>query len=148
LRALFAYESGLSEPEVGLEHVFVLLIWQKKHRARLQKHLGTCYPRLGTFYSRLGTCYPRHFHWTHAISIDSRPAPYRLSPLSFDLIRESASRAFGFDLYYPLFQIWTKLHWKQTKLYSGNLKQRNVIHYWLCWTLVTLKSLRPDNNID
>jgi hypothetical protein len=33
LRALFACESGrLSEPEIGLEHAFVLLIWQKsKH---------------------------------------------------------------------------------------------------------------------
>jgi hypothetical protein len=30
-RALFACESGLAEPEIGLEHVFVLLIWQKKH---------------------------------------------------------------------------------------------------------------------
>jgi hypothetical protein len=31
-RALFACESGLSEPEIGLElHAFVLLIWQKKH---------------------------------------------------------------------------------------------------------------------
>jgi hypothetical protein len=28
LRALFACESGLSEPEIGLEHAFVLLIWQ------------------------------------------------------------------------------------------------------------------------
>jgi hypothetical protein len=31
LRALFACESGLSEPEIGLEHTFVrfvLLIWQ------------------------------------------------------------------------------------------------------------------------
>jgi hypothetical protein len=31
LRALFACESGLSEPEIGLEHAFVLLIWQMKH---------------------------------------------------------------------------------------------------------------------
>jgi hypothetical protein len=31
LRALFACEPGLSEPEIGLEHVSVLLIWQKKH---------------------------------------------------------------------------------------------------------------------
>jgi hypothetical protein len=28
---MFACKSGLSEPEIGLEHVFVLLIWQKKH---------------------------------------------------------------------------------------------------------------------
>jgi hypothetical protein len=28
LRALFACEWGLSEPEIGLEHAFVLLIWQ------------------------------------------------------------------------------------------------------------------------
>jgi hypothetical protein len=28
LRALFACESDLSEPEIGLEHAFVLLIWQ------------------------------------------------------------------------------------------------------------------------
>jgi hypothetical protein len=47
LRALFACESGLSEPEIGLEH-FVLLIWQKKHDkwqnshgARLHKQLQT-----------------------------------------------------------------------------------------------------------
>jgi hypothetical protein len=31
LRALFACESGLSEPKIGLERTFVLLIWQKKH---------------------------------------------------------------------------------------------------------------------
>jgi hypothetical protein len=31
LRALFTCESGLSEPEIGLEHAFVLLIWQMKH---------------------------------------------------------------------------------------------------------------------
>jgi hypothetical protein len=30
LRALFTCESGLSEPEIGLEHAFVL-IWQKKY---------------------------------------------------------------------------------------------------------------------
>ena len=48
LRTLFAYESGLSEPEIGLQHAFVLLIWQKKHDkwknshgARLQKQLQT-----------------------------------------------------------------------------------------------------------
>jgi hypothetical protein len=28
LRALLAYQSGLSEPEIVLEHAFVLLIWQ------------------------------------------------------------------------------------------------------------------------
>jgi hypothetical protein len=32
LRALLAScKSGLSEPEIGLEHEFVLLIWQMKH---------------------------------------------------------------------------------------------------------------------
>jgi hypothetical protein len=31
LRALFACESGLSEPEIGLDHAFVLLIWETKH---------------------------------------------------------------------------------------------------------------------
>jgi hypothetical protein len=31
LRALFACESGLSELEIGLDHVFVLLIWKMKH---------------------------------------------------------------------------------------------------------------------
>jgi hypothetical protein len=48
LRALFACESGLSEPEIGLEHAYVLFIWQKKndkwqnsHGARLQKQLQT-----------------------------------------------------------------------------------------------------------
>jgi hypothetical protein len=46
LRALFTCESGLLELESGLEHAFVLLIWQKKHDklqtshgARLQKQL-------------------------------------------------------------------------------------------------------------
>jgi hypothetical protein len=48
LRALFACELGLSEPEIGPEHAFVLLIWQEKHDltvdlnshgARLQKQL-------------------------------------------------------------------------------------------------------------
>jgi hypothetical protein len=35
LRALFACESGLSEPEIGPEYAFVLLIWQKslRHKA-------------------------------------------------------------------------------------------------------------------
>jgi hypothetical protein len=48
LRALFTCESGLSEPEIGLQRAFVLLIWQKKHDkwknshgARLQKQLQT-----------------------------------------------------------------------------------------------------------
>ena len=31
LCALFACESGLSELEIGLEHAFILLIWQMKH---------------------------------------------------------------------------------------------------------------------
>jgi hypothetical protein len=46
--ALFACESGISEPEIGLKHTFVLLIgqkkhdkWQNLHSARLQKHLQT-----------------------------------------------------------------------------------------------------------
>jgi hypothetical protein len=52
LRALFVYESGLSEPEIGLEHAFVLLIWQKKrdkwvkwqnsHGARFAKITANC----------------------------------------------------------------------------------------------------------
>jgi hypothetical protein len=61
----FACESGLSEPEIGLEHAFVLLIWQRKHDkwqnshgARLKKHV----------------C--------------------KLLSLSFDLTRESVSTAF------------------------------------------------------
>ena len=51
-RALFACESGLSEPEIGLEHAFVLLIWQMKHNkwvkwqnspgARFAKTTGNC----------------------------------------------------------------------------------------------------------
>jgi hypothetical protein len=37
LRALLAScKSGLSEPEIGLEHEFVLLIWQMKH----DKYMG------------------------------------------------------------------------------------------------------------
>ena len=50
LRTLFPCESGLSEPEIGLEHTFVLLIWKKKHDkwqishgARLQKQLQTAF---------------------------------------------------------------------------------------------------------
>jgi hypothetical protein len=39
LRALFACESGLSEPEIGLEHTFDK--WQNSHGARLQKQLQT-----------------------------------------------------------------------------------------------------------
>jgi hypothetical protein len=35
LRALFACKSGLSEPEIGLEHDK----WQNFHGARLQKQL-------------------------------------------------------------------------------------------------------------
>jgi hypothetical protein len=35
--ALFACESGLSEPEIGLEHDK----WQNLHGARLQKQLQT-----------------------------------------------------------------------------------------------------------
>jgi hypothetical protein len=31
LRALTACESGLSEPKIGMERAFVLLIWQMKH---------------------------------------------------------------------------------------------------------------------
>jgi hypothetical protein len=52
LRALFSCESGLSEPEIGLEHAFVLLIWQKKrdkwakwqnsHGARFAKTTANC----------------------------------------------------------------------------------------------------------
>jgi hypothetical protein len=30
IHTLFACESGLSEPKIGLKHAFVLLIWQKK----------------------------------------------------------------------------------------------------------------------
>jgi hypothetical protein len=48
LRALFACESGLSEPGIGLEDAFILLIWKKKHDkwqnshgAHLQKQLQT-----------------------------------------------------------------------------------------------------------
>ena len=52
LRALFACESGLSEPEIGPEHAFVLLTLAKEARqidrqkqnsqgARLQKQLQT-----------------------------------------------------------------------------------------------------------
>jgi hypothetical protein len=48
VRALLACESGFSEPEIGFEHAFGLLIWQKKHDkwqnshdARLQKQLQT-----------------------------------------------------------------------------------------------------------
>jgi hypothetical protein len=34
LRALFACESGLSEPEIGLEHAFVLLNFDLANEAR------------------------------------------------------------------------------------------------------------------
>ena len=55
LRALFACESGLSEPEIGLEHAFVLLIsqkhdkWPNSHGARLQKQLQTALTLSVTF---------------------------------------------------------------------------------------------------
>jgi hypothetical protein len=38
LRVLFARDSGLSEAEIGLEHAFVLLIWQNSH----QSHGAIC----------------------------------------------------------------------------------------------------------
>jgi hypothetical protein len=37
LRALFACESGLSEPEIGLEHAFVLLIWAKRSATKFAR---------------------------------------------------------------------------------------------------------------
>jgi hypothetical protein len=68
LRALFACESRLSEPEIGLEHAFVLLIWQKKHDkwqnshgTRLQNQLQTA---LNSF------C---HFHLISSVSRPQRP---------------------------------------------------------------------------
>jgi hypothetical protein len=43
--ALFASQSGLSEPEIGLEHDK----WQKMHGARLQKQLQTALIHSVTF---------------------------------------------------------------------------------------------------
>jgi hypothetical protein len=47
-RVLFPCKSGLSEPEIGLEHAFILLTcqkkhdkWQNSHGARLHKQLQT-----------------------------------------------------------------------------------------------------------
>jgi hypothetical protein len=71
LRALFACESGLSEPKIGLEHAFVLLIWQKKHDkwvkwknshgARVAKTTANC---SNSF------C---HFHLISSVSRSQRP---------------------------------------------------------------------------
>jgi hypothetical protein len=57
LRALFACVSGLSEPEIGLEHAFVLLIWQKKHDKWQNSHGA-----------RL-----QNFHWISSVSRPQRP---------------------------------------------------------------------------
>jgi hypothetical protein len=45
-RALFACESGLSEPEIGLEHDK----WQNLHGARLQKQPANCFNSFGQFH--------------------------------------------------------------------------------------------------
>jgi hypothetical protein len=37
LRTLFACESDLSETEIGLEHVFVLLIWRHEEARQMAK---------------------------------------------------------------------------------------------------------------
>jgi xanthine dehydrogenase iron-sulfur cluster and FAD-binding subunit A len=37
LRALFACESGLSEPEIGLEHAFVLLAKEARQMGEMAK---------------------------------------------------------------------------------------------------------------
>jgi hypothetical protein len=48
LRARFACESGLSEPEIGPEHAFVLLIWQKKHDKWQNSHVACLQKQLQT----------------------------------------------------------------------------------------------------
>jgi hypothetical protein len=44
LRALFAYESGLSEPEIGLEHAFVLFDLAKEARQMAKFALFPLFP--------------------------------------------------------------------------------------------------------
>jgi hypothetical protein len=63
---------GLSEPEIRLEHAFVLLIWQKKH--------DKCKIRTCPFAKTTANC------------------SNSFLSLSFDLTRESASTAFDFCL--------------------------------------------------
>jgi hypothetical protein len=57
LRALFACDSGLSEPEIGLEHDK----WQHLHGAHLQKQL------------QIAFC---HFHLISSVSRPQRPLIY------------------------------------------------------------------------
>jgi hypothetical protein len=74
LQALFACKSGLSEPEIGLEHAFVLLIWQMKHGkwgkwqnshgARFAKTTANC----SNFFC--------HFHLISSVSRPQRPLIY------------------------------------------------------------------------
>jgi hypothetical protein len=47
LRPLFSCESGLSNPEIGLDHAFVLLIWQMKHDkwVKWQNSRGARFPK-------------------------------------------------------------------------------------------------------
>jgi hypothetical protein len=65
LHACFACESGISEAEIGLEHAFVLLIWQKKHDKWQNSH--------GARFSKTTTNCPNSFCHFHLISSVSRP---------------------------------------------------------------------------
>jgi hypothetical protein len=66
LRALFACESGLSEPEIGLKHAFVLLIWQKIEARQMAK-FARC-----PFAKTNANCFNFLCHF-HLISSVSRP---------------------------------------------------------------------------
>jgi hypothetical protein len=71
LRTLFACESGLSEPEIGLEHAFVLLIWQMKHDkwVKWQNSHGA---RFGKTTANCSNSF-RHFHLILSVSRPQRP---------------------------------------------------------------------------
>jgi hypothetical protein len=80
LRALFACESGLSEPEIGLEHAFVLLIWQIKHDkwVKWQNSYGA------QFAKTTENCSNSFCHF-HLILSVTRPQPQR-SLRKFEII--------------------------------------------------------------
>jgi hypothetical protein len=69
LYALFACESGISEPEIGLEHAFVPLIWKMKHNkwvkwqnlhgARFAKTTANCSNSFCHFHLILSVSWPQ-----------------------------------------------------------------------------------------
>jgi hypothetical protein len=68
LRALFACELGLSKPEIGLKHAFVLLIGHKIEARQMAK-FARC-----LFAKTTANCF-NFFCYFHLISSVSRPQP-------------------------------------------------------------------------